>query len=123
MQFTPELRTFIIGLVEERIRELKVSREEFEKLRLAVEMNSKYLGELSIAIGSLVEAQKRTEERINSLVEAQKRTEERINSLVEAQKRTEDSVAQLAEGLEMLRREVSSFSDTIGFSLEDLARE
>ena len=109
MEITPELRTFIVGVVEERVRELKVSREEFEKLREAVESNSKVIGELSLAIGGLVEAQKKTEER--------------INSLVEAQKKTEDSVAKIARSLEMLGIEVGRLSDTIGFSLEDLARE
>jgi len=123
MSVTPELRSFVIGVVEERIKELRVSREEFERLRLAVEWNTETIGKLSAAVGELAEAQKRTEERINSLVEVQKGTEERIDSLAEAQKRTEDVVARLAGGLDMLRVEVGRLSDTVGFSLEDLAKE
>ena len=144
MSITPELRAFIIGVVEEKIKELKITKEEFEKLRKAVEENTKAIKELTKAqrrtekrleelaiaqkrteerIEELAEAQKRTEERIEMLSDAQRRTEERINALAEAQKRTEDAIAKLAEEMRILRTEVGRLSETIGFSLEDLARE
>ncbi|MBS7638467.1 hypothetical protein KEJ49_06270, partial [Candidatus Bathyarchaeota archaeon] len=124
-------------MVEERVSELKVSREEFEKLKIAVEKNTEAIEKLSSAINELAEAQKRTEERINELAEAQKRTEERINELAEAQKRTEERINELAEAqkrtdqnvatlakrMESLAVEVGRLSETIGFSLEDLGRE
>ncbi len=109
MSLTPELRAFIIGVVEERVSELKVSREEFEKLKIAVEKNTEAIEKLSSAV--------------NKLAEAQKRTEERINELAEAQKRTEQNVATLAKRMESLAVEVGRLSETIGFSLEDLGRE
>ena len=130
MSITPELRAFIIGVVEEKIKELKITKEEFEKLRKAVEENTKAIKELTEAqrrtekrLEELAIAQKRTEERIEELVEAQKRTEERIEMLTDAQRRTEDAIAKLAEEMRMLRTEVGRLSETIGFSLEDLARE
>jgi hypothetical protein len=151
MSLTPELRAFVIGVVEERISELKITREEFEKLKIAVEKNSEAIEKLTSTvnelaeaqkrteerinelaeaqkrteerINELAEAQKRTEERINELAEAQKRTEERINELAEAQKRTEENVASLAKEVRNLSVEVSKLSDAVGFSLEDLGRE
>ena len=97
MEITPELRAFIVGVVEERLRELRLTRESFEKLREAMEENTK-------AIKSLAEAQRRTEEQLNTLAErvdalaeAQKRTEGRLNALAEAQMRTEKRVEELAE--------------------------
>jgi len=113
----------VIGVVEERISELKITREEFEKLKIAVEKNSEAIEKLTSTVNELAEAQKRTEERINELAEAQKRTEERINELAEAQKRTEESVASLAKEVRNLSVEVSKLSDAVGFSLEDLGRE
>jgi predicted nuclease with TOPRIM domain len=81
-------------------------------------------------IGALAEAQRRTEERVGrleqvlaELAEAQRRTEERVGrleqvlaELAEAQRRTEVQVAALAH-------QVGRLSDTVGFTLEELARE
>jgi hypothetical protein len=60
--------------------------------------------ELPLIVRQLVEAQRRTEERVAQLTEAQRRTEEalgrtqeQVDRLVEAQRRTEEQVAQLTE--------------------------
>ena len=59
---------------------------------------------LAAAIRELIEAQRRTEERLEALAEAQRRTEERVAqvevqlaALAEAQRRTEERVEALAE--------------------------
>ncbi|MEX2753661.1 MAG: hypothetical protein Q6366_017565, partial [Candidatus Freyarchaeota archaeon] len=58
---TPELYEIIIKIVDEKMKEIKVTREEFDKL--------------TTAVNKLAEAQTRTEQR---LAEAQTRTEQRL---------------------------------------------
>ncbi len=122
MGISAELYEFIIKVVDERVREIKVTREEFDRLVRTVR-------ELAEKIDQLAEAQRRTEERLNKLAEAQRRTEERLNELAkrvdqlaEAQRRTEERLNKLVEAMDLLRREVGRLSDTIGFGLEDIAR-
>ena len=97
---TPELYELIIKIVDMRVKELKVTREEFDALRRSVEEGFK----------KLTEAQRRTEERLEELAKAQARTEEglerleavvealakRLDELVAAQHRTEERLEQLA---------------------------
>jgi len=150
MSLTPELYDIIVKIVDDRVKEIKVTREAFDKL--------------SETVAELVEAQKRTDEQINKLIEVQKRSEERLTrlektvaELAEAQKRSEErltrlekavarlehAVAELAEAQKrseerltrlenavdklseataQLSRSVGSLSATIGFGLEDIAR-
>ncbi|MDR7537362.1 MAG: hypothetical protein QN183_13480 [Armatimonadota bacterium] len=75
------------------------------------------------ALARLAEAQARTEERLDRLAEAQARTEERLDRLAEAQARTEARLAETQTALQLLVQQVGRLSDTIGFTLEDLARE
>jgi len=138
-----ELYEFIIKIVDERVKEIKVTREEFNKLVEEVR-------QLVKSIDRLAEAQKRTEERVDrlskaleELAEAQKRTEERVDrlskaleELAEAQKRTEErvdklakvvdslvlAVGELSDSVKMLKVEVGRLSETVGFGLEDIAR-
>jgi len=105
------LYEFIVKIVEDKVREIRVSREEFDRLvgvvnRLGEKIDrlaeaqirtEKRLDELAIHVNELAEAQKRTEMRLEELAEAQKRTEERLNELAEAQKRTEIRLNELAE--------------------------
>ena len=95
MELTKELYETIITIIDDRVKDIKVTREEFDKLRKSVE--------------ELTEAQKRTEERltrleevVEKLAEAQRKTEERLNELAEAQKKTEERVLRLEEAVERL---------------------
>ena len=122
MSLTPELYDIIVKIVDDRVKEIKVTREAFDKL--------------SETVAELVEAQKRTDEQINKLIEVQKRSEERLTrlektvaELAEAQKRSEErltrlenAVDKLSEATAQLSRSVGSLSATIGFGLEDIAR-
>ncbi len=56
MSITPELYEFIVKVVEEKVREIRVTREEFEKLRAAVEENTRAIAQLSEAIERLATA-------------------------------------------------------------------
>ena len=100
-KITAELYEFIVKVIEDKVREIRVTREEFDKL--------------AAAINRLAEAQARTEERLNKLTEAQQRTEQRLNQLAA-------TVEKLAEAVDGLRQEVGKLSETVGFGLEDIAR-
>ena len=98
---TPELYDLIVKIVEDKVREIKVTREEFDKL---------------------VKAVRELAEKVDELAEAQRRTEERVNELAEAQRRTEESLHRLNLAVTNLSTAVGRLSDTIGFGLEDVAR-
>jgi hypothetical protein len=85
---------------------------------------------LEAAIAQLAEAEARTEQRLAELAAAQVRTEQRVEELVRAQARTEQRLAELAaaqarteQAVVTLAQQVGRLSETLGFTLEDLARE
>ncbi|MEM0017383.1 MAG: TMF family protein [Candidatus Korarchaeum sp.] len=108
MSITPELYEFIVKVVEERIREIRVTREEFEKLREVVGENTEAIDQLRKAVAGL-------EKAVERLVEAQAKSEERLTRL-------EAAVEKLAIAVGELRVEVGRLSDTVGYGLEDVAR-
>ena len=82
MQISAELYEFVIKVVDDRVREIKVTREDFNALKQVVE--------------ELAQAQKKTEERlgrveaaVEELAQAQKRTEEELCSLVREHAKTQ----------------------------------
>jgi len=105
---TPELYDFVVKIVDDRIKTVRVVREEFDRLVAAVEELAKAQRSTEERLGTVIE-------EVRSLAEAQKRTELRLNELAEAQKRTEDSMRSLSIS-------VSRLSDVIGYGLEDVAR-
>ena len=128
-QFPIELQRPMLLLVDammERARdEFAVRREEFDKLRSA--------------IVELVEAQKRTEERVGGLeramaelAQAQKRTEERvggleraIDALAQAQKRTEERVGGLEHAMVELAQAQKRTEERVGgleHAMDELAQ-
>jgi len=98
---TAELYEAVVKIVDDRIREIKVTREDFDRL-------TKTVAGLSGAV-------ERLEGSVEKLAEAQKRTEEKVEALAEAQKRTEDAMGRLAVA-------VGGLSDTVGYGLEDIAK-
>jgi len=120
-KMTPAVKKEIVKIVDGRIRESHVTKEDFSELKGIVR--------------ELAEAQKRTEIRVEELAEAQKRTEIRVEELAEAQKRTEirveelaEKVTVLAEGLEITRQElkltrgeVGGLSRTMSYAFENEA--
>jgi len=113
-----------VKIVDERIREAQVTREDFSELKGIV-------AELAQAQRDLAEAQKRTEARLDGLTakveelaEAQRKTETRLDSLTvkveelaEAQKRTEQKVEELAEA----QRKTEVRLDSLTVKMEELA--
>ena len=145
MALTGELYEAVIRIVDQRVGEIKVTREDFDKLTRTVSELSNIVRDLTeaqmkteaaisdlggrvtqleAAIERLVEAQKRTEERITrledaveKLAEAQKRTDERLCELAEAQRRTDERLNELAEA----QRKTEFAVSNLGKRLDELA--
>ena len=100
-----ELYKTIITIVDERVKQIRVTREDFDELKSVVR-------ELVYSQKEVAQAQKKSEERLDRLEKA-------IEELAQAQKRTEVEVRKLAIGLRETRQMVAGLSDTVGFRLED----
>lgn len=111
---TPQVKRQIIKLIDERIKEAHVTKEDFSELKYIVQ-------DIAIAQKELVEAQKRTEARVEQLAEAQKLTEVRVEELAEAQKQTEIEVKKLAIGLHEVRVELGGLSRSFSYAFENEA--
>jgi predicted nuclease with TOPRIM domain len=139
---TAEMYQAIVAIVDDRLRDVRVTREGFERLegaivRLAeaqartearVEHLETRMDRVEAALERLVEAQARTEDRVGRLeaalerlVEAQARTEARVEQLAEAQARTEATLQRTGQALQQLTRQVEGLSETVGGDIEDIA--
>ena len=117
---TAELYKTIVAIVDERVKEIKVTRENFNELRDAMEKLAKTqakteerVGRLEDAVEKLTKAQAKTEERVGRLEDA-------VEKLAKAQAKTEERLSTLTAAFEGLKTEVKSLSDTVGLGLEDL---
>jgi len=99
--------------LETRIDRLE---EALTRLAQAQARTEERVTRLEEAVVRLAEAQARTEARLETLAQAQARTEARVGTLAQAQARTEGALLTLAQ-------QVGRLAETIGFTLEDLARE
>ncbi len=97
----PELYNAIVTIVDDRTKEIRVTREDFNELRAIVT-------DLASAQRELAHAQAKTEERVGRLEDA-------VERLAQAQAKTEEALKELA-------MQVGKLSDNIGFSLEDMAK-
>lgn len=111
----------IVTIVDKRVKEIKVTRKDFDKLSGEVHELREDFTELKGIVLELAEAQKGSEKRltrlesaVEELTEAQKRTEEEIKKLTAAQLRTEKTV-------ERIQKNLGGLSDTVGYHLEDRA--
>lgn len=118
-KITPSIKKEITNIIDARIREAHVTKEDFSELKNIVK-------DIGIKVGVLAEAQERTETKIEELAEAQKRTETRVEELAisqkeltEAQKRTELEIGKLAKGLNETRGEVGGLSRSMSYALEN----
>jgi len=104
-------------------RSLRSLAQAWEELARAQARAEERLGRLEEAIGRLAEAQARAEERLSRLEEAQVRAEERLSRLEDAVGRLTEAQTRTEETIRTLAQQVSRLGETIGFTLEDLARE
>ncbi|MEW6751123.1 MAG: DUF3782 domain-containing protein [Candidatus Latescibacterota bacterium] len=119
VRMTPELRREVELIVDERIRTVHVTKEDFSELKGIV-------GRLGGAVERLAEAQARTEQRVEELAQAQARTERRVEELAQAQARTERRVEELAqaqrEGFQSLRDQIAALGSRWGIYNEGTFR-
>jgi hypothetical protein len=127
-KITPAIKQEIVKIVDKRIKEAHVTKEDFSELKNIVK-------ELGVKVGELAEAQRELAEAQSELTEAQKRTELRLEELVvaqkeltEAQKRTEIAVTKLTEpvhemsqSIDKLNKEVAGLGKSFGYHLENEA--
>jgi predicted nuclease with TOPRIM domain len=85
---TAEMYQAVVAIVDDRLREVRVTREGFERLEGA--------------IARLAEAQLRTEERVGRLETRMDRVEAALERLAEMQARTEERVGRLETVVEQL---------------------
>jgi DNA repair exonuclease SbcCD ATPase subunit len=119
---TAELYRAIITIVDDRLKEVRVTRESFDQLVQAVSRLDGRMDRVEAALERLAQAQARTEERVSQLeaamarlAEAQARTEERVARTEAILERTERVLAELTT-------QVKALSDNVGYGLEDIAR-
>jgi len=103
----------ILGIIYQEVVNT-VTKEEFKELKNIV--------------SELVEAERKSEQRIGrlegviqELVEAQKRTEQRVEELAEAQKKTEIQIEKLTKSHIELRQEFGGFTKTMSYAFENEA--
>jgi len=115
-EISPELRRAIVGIVDERLREIHIPREDFHKLTEAVEelaqaqaKTEERMGRVELAVEKLAQAQARTEKAVEKLSQAQAKTEERmgrvelaVEKLAQAQTRTEERMGRVELAVEKL---------------------
>jgi predicted nuclease with TOPRIM domain len=118
---TAEMYQAIVAIVDDRLREVRVTREGFDQLTQAISRltqaqarTEERVGRLEEAMSRLAEAQARTEERVGRLEEAMSR-------LAEAQARTEAALQRTQEAVQQLTRQVGGLSETVGGDIEDIA--
>ncbi len=129
MSLSPELYETIVKIIEEKVREIKVKREEFDKLTSETTKIAENLKKLAQRVDELAVAQRKTEERLARLTERVDKLTERVDKLAQrvdelavAQRKTEEAVAKLTIQMGNLSVNVGKLSDVIGFGLEDVAR-
>jgi myosin heavy subunit len=113
-KITPTLKKEIIKIVDERIREAHVTKEDFSELKSIV--------------SELAEAQKETKRELKELAEAQKETQKEVTrldrtmqELAEAQRKTEEEVRKLTIGLNRTREDLGGLSKSFGYAFENEA--
>lgn len=129
----PGLYQTIISVVDTRVSEIKVTREDFNDLKNIVRELAEAQKRTELRVENLAEAQERTELRVEDLAKAQERTELRltrleavVEELAEAQKRTEAGLVRLEAVVKTLvytqkgiQKELGGLSHTVGYTLED----
>lgn len=126
MGITRELYETISTIVDDKIKDIKIRREDFDALHddlrgvshtvdgIAKTQNEveARVGRLEAVMIELAEAQKHTYISVAELREAQTRTELKLGELAEAQKRTDISVAELREAQTRTERSLAELAES-----------
>jgi uncharacterized protein YoxC len=139
-KITPPIKKEIEKIVDARIKEAHVTKEDFSELKNIVKDLAAAQKRTELKVEELAEAQKRTELKVEELAEAQKRTEGKVEELAgaqrelaeaqrelaEAQKRTEmtlvtlaESVREMSRNIDKLNKDVAGLGKSFGYALEN----
>jgi hypothetical protein len=126
---TAEMYRAVITIVDERVKEIRVTREDFNELKGVVQelaqaqaRTEQRMGSLERVILELAQAQTRTEQRVEELAQAQARTEERVGGLEQAMQELAQAQARTEQQMGRLAQQVGALSDSLGYGLEDIAK-
>jgi len=111
--FTPQ-QSNLLAEVFEDVSSDTVKAGDFNELKDIVKR-------LAIAQEELVEAQKRTEQRVEELADAQKELADAQKELADAQKELTDAQKNTEKSIKGLARQVGGLSETVGGDIEDIA--
>jgi len=111
---TAEMYRAVITIVDERVKEIRVTREDFNELKGAVQELAQAQARTGQWVHELVQAQARTEQLVHELVQAQARTEQRMEELVQAQARTEERVGGLERAMQELAQAQARTEERVG---------
>ena len=118
---TSDVYKAIVSVVDDRMREIKVTRQDFDELKGVVKELAEAQKRTEVKVGELAEAQKRTEVKVEELAGAQKRTEVRVGRLETAVEKLAVAQKKTEIALRGLATEVGALSRNFGFGLEDIA--
>ncbi|MBU1487891.1 hypothetical protein KKH56_07590, partial [bacterium] len=110
---TPALRFEIKELIDERIREKHVTREDFTELKEIVK-------EIARELKELAKAQKETKKELKELARALKDTRSELKGeLKDIRSELKDTKSELKDELKYTRRDLGGITSTLGFMLEN----
>jgi hypothetical protein len=117
----PGLREILFAILEEigRQRKERVTKDDFQELKQIVRELVQAQARTEARMEELAQAQARTEVRMEELTQAQARTEARMEELAQAQARTEKELQKLAKSHHQLQQQVGGLSDAVGYGIED----
>lgn len=125
-KITPSIRREIIKIVDERIREAHITREDFSELKNIVKELAEAqrrtedgLTQLTLRVDQLTLRLDQLTARVDQLTVRLDQLTIRVDQLAEAQKRTEHALQLLIKEHERTREILAGISDTVGHGLED----
>jgi SMC interacting uncharacterized protein involved in chromosome segregation len=111
---------------DQAVRELAQNQKATDQAVRELAQNQKATDQ---AVRELAQNQKATDQAVRELAQNQKATDQAVRELAAAQRETQreldqltEAVAEMSGAITGLRRDVGGLSETIGFTLEDVAR-
>ena len=121
MKITPTVRKELVQIIDQRIKDVHVTKEDFSELKAIVQDIAVIQRRTELRLEEVADGQKQTDIKIGGLVDAQKQTDLKMGQLVDAQKQTDISMKKLALGLDATRSELGGLSRSVSYSLENEA--
>jgi uncharacterized protein YoxC len=136
MELTKDLYEAIIAIIDERVKEIRVGREEFEELRKVVaelarrmDQLAQRMDQLTQRVDQLTQRMDQLTQRVDQLTQRMDQLTQRVDQLTQRMDQLTQRVDQLtqrmdqlAQTVQELTKQVGALSENVGFGLEDIAR-